>query len=207
MTAAPERARRGGRRPRPARRPAGAALLAAARPAVIAAGGQHLVLQRRDVPGVADDHPGVVRLAAVPGQHRPGRGHHVQRRRAEPVPDRDLLPGMPGRHGVEVAVPGRQRLRRHDPPVLDDRGERHPRQRRQRLGRGQLADGGPRAVADPAAGIPVPGAPASSRACARAGEASSGSVRHHRCAAEWLAFSTTPLRQPRRDGHTSTATA
>ena len=46
----------------------------------------------------------------------------------------------------------------------------------------------------------------SSRSCARAGEQSSGSVRHHRCAAEWLAFSVTPLRHPRRDGHTSTAT-
>ena len=45
---------------------------------------------------------------------------------------------------------------------------------------------------------------ASSRAWACAGVTSSGSVRHHRCAAEWFAFSTTPLRQPRRDGQTST---
>ena len=34
----------------------------------------------------------------------------------------------------------------------------------------------------------------------------SGRVRHQRCAAAWLAFSTTPLRLPCRGGHTSTAT-
>jgi hypothetical protein len=35
---------------------------------------------------------------------------------------------------------------------------------------------------------------------------SSGSVRHHRWAAEWFAFSTTPLRQPLKDGQTRTVT-
>ena len=35
--------------------------------------GEHLLLQRGDVPLVADDRAGVVGLAAVPGQHRPRR--------------------------------------------------------------------------------------------------------------------------------------
>ncbi len=46
----------------------------------------------------------------------------------------------------------------------------------------------------------------SSDACAAAMVMSSGRVRHHRCAAEWFAFSTVPLRFPCRGGHRSTPT-
>src|SRR5260370_26974437 len=41
------------------------ALLAVARPPGLPAGGQHLLLQPRDVPVLADDRAGVVALAAV----------------------------------------------------------------------------------------------------------------------------------------------
>lgn len=46
----------------------------------------------------------------------------------------------------------------------------------------------------------------SSDACAASTETSSGSVRHQRCAATWLAFSTTPLRLPRLAGQIFTDT-
>ncbi|UOX99985.1 hypothetical protein [Blastococcus sp. PRF04-17] len=46
----------------------------------------------------------------------------------------------------------------------------------------------------------------SNDACACSGVTSSAKVRHQRWAAVWLAFSTTPLRLPRRGGQIATCT-
>jgi hypothetical protein len=51
---------------------------AVARPGTGAPGGEDPGLQCRDVPGVADDGPGVVGLAVVAGQHHSGTGDDVE---------------------------------------------------------------------------------------------------------------------------------
>jgi hypothetical protein len=107
--------------------------------------------------------------------------------------------------GVPVAAVGHQRLRGHHPG--------HGEHGRVRAGIG--ASGSALAtvatVARPSAVARIRTSPrvahhVSSSACASSTVTSSGTVRQNRCAATWLAFSTTPLRFPRRGGHGLTVT-
>ncbi len=157
-----------------------------------AAGRQDPGFQRGGVLFRADYGTGMVGLAVVAGQHRPGGGDDVDGRGDELVADGYLLPGVAGRHGAGIAVPGHQRLRRQTRASSITAGN----------GRAGTDRGGPAAARLPTvtvvpAALRVRASPrsrhqASSRACARAGVRSSGRVRHHRCAAEWLAFPPRP---------------
>ena len=75
---------------------------------------------------------------AVRHEQCPGRRVLVEGAAVEPVPQRQLDAGHPGRGRVAVPAERHRRVRRHWPDDFDRRRERHRRQLEQRLGVGRL---------------------------------------------------------------------
>jgi hypothetical protein len=167
--------------------------------------GQHLAFQRDDVPGVAHRLAGAARRPAVTCDDGPPGGGDVETVLTEPVPDPDLGPGQSWRDGVQIPVEGHQALRADRPLDLQLGGERANRDVQQRF----VAASWPTVTLMPSSvrrRSSIRTASLSMPDWAWPTLSASGTVRHQRWAAEWLAFSTTPLRLPRRGGQMSTPT-